>query len=110
MINLSPNAIQEVNRLQFSSEQSQPYLRVKVSQGGCADFFYQLSFDHQVQDGDRQFVINNSDIIVIIDEQTYPYIENMMIDYTEDLMGGAFQYKNPRAIKQCTCGISFAVG
>lgn len=109
MINVSPNAVQEINRLKSSSEQPQPYLRVTVSQGGCADFFYQLSFDTQVNQGDRQFIIEDSDIILITDEQTCLYIENLTIDYTEDLMGGAFQYKNPLAIKQCTCGNSFSL-
>lgn len=109
MINLSPNAIAEVNRLKSSSEQPQHSLRINVSQGGCADLIYHLSLDNQVNDGDRQFIVNDSDLTIITDAESYQYIETLTIDYVEDLMGGAFQYKNPKALNQCTCGISFSV-
>ncbi len=109
MINLSPNAIAEINRLKSSSDQHNHYLRIKVCQGGCAELLYKLQLDNQFQQGDRQFHVKNSDVIIITDSSSFEYIENLTIDYTEDLMGGAFQFKNPQALKQCTCGISFAV-
>ncbi len=107
MINLTPNAIAEVNRLHSSSDQPQDYFRIKVSNGGCAELMYCLSFDTQVDDGDRQFMIPDSDIILVTDNNSYQYLENLQIDFTEDLMGGAFQFKNPQAVSQCTCGLSF---
>ncbi len=109
MINLSHNAIAEINRLKSSSEQPEHSLRIKVSLGGCAELLYQMQLDDQINEGDRQFIITDSDVTIITDNDSYQYIEDLTIDYTEDLMGGAFQYKNPQATRQCTCGISFTV-
>lgn len=109
MINLTPNAIAEVNRLQSSSDQPQDYLRVKVSSGGCAEFIYHLSFDNQVNSSDRQFVIPDSNVILVTDNHSYGYLEDLTIDFTEDLMGGAFQFQNSQAVSQCTCGLSFSI-
>ena len=109
MINLTNNAITEVHRIQSTSDQSLPYLRVKVSPGGCAELFYQLEFDQQIDEGDRQFSLADDKIVIVTDSESYQYVEDLTIDYTEDLMGGAFQFQNPKASKQCNCGISFAV-
>ncbi len=109
MINFTPNAIAEVNRLHSSLDQPQDYFRIKVSNGGCAELVYSLSFDNQADTGDRQFVIPDSNIILIADNHSYRFLENMEIDFIEDLMGGAFQFRNPQAFSQCTCGLSFNI-
>ncbi len=107
MINLTDNALTEIKRLKSHHTPSHNYLRIKVSEGGCADLFYQLHFDDQTALHDRTFT-QYEDVVIIVDEQSYKYVENLVIDYAEDLMGGAFQYKNPLVKNHCSCGISFS--
>lgn len=106
MINFSDTAIVELKRLREYLETENSYVRIKIAEGGCADYVYQLTFDNNPQKDDHQFKAND-EIQVVIDDETYPYVKNLKIDYTEDLMGGAFQFKNIDIRDHCTCGLSF---
>jgi iron-sulfur cluster insertion protein len=37
-------------------------------------------------------------------------LQGAEIDFVEDMMGAAFQVKNPNAASSCGCGNSFSVG
>ncbi|BAQ66220.1 iron-sulfur cluster assembly accessory protein [Geminocystis sp. NIES-3709] len=87
---------------------SNSYIRIKIEKGGCADYVYQLTFDTKSQPEDHQ-LSPDSDVTIIVDRDSYQYLQNLKIDYTEDLMGGAFQFKNIDIRDHCTCGLSFAL-
>ncbi len=109
MISLTDNALLEIKRLKSQLSPHGNCLRIRVSEGGCGDLFYQLGFDDTtVASGDRTFN-HYEDLVIIVDEDSYKYIENLVVDYAEDLMGGAFQYKNPLVQNHCSCGISFSI-
>ncbi|MBL1209582.1 iron-sulfur cluster assembly accessory protein [Geminocystis sp. GBBB08] len=108
MINLTENAIAEVKRLRASLEINNNYVRILLKKGGCADYVYDLNLESHPQEGDRQFSAL-LDIIILVDAHSYQYLQNLKIDYAEDLMGGAFQFKNPDISNHCTCGLSFAL-
>jgi iron-sulfur cluster assembly accessory protein len=108
MINLTPRAIAELERLKKQQNSSEPYVRVKVSEGGCLQFFYQLDFASSAHEQDIQ-INHDSGMVIITDPQSHQSIQNLTIDYLEDLMGGAFQFKNPDITNHCNCGISFAL-
>jgi iron-sulfur cluster assembly protein len=115
MINLSPAAINEISRLK-SKQPSNVLFRLRVKSGGCADWFYDLAFDTTVKsDSDRleqstDQIVELHDIRVVIDPETLKYINGLSIDYSEDLMGGAFRFNNPQATSTCSCGNSFSIG
>lgn len=106
MINCSQTAIEELKRLKNNSDFETSYVRIKIVKGGCQDYVYQLSFDQEIQENDQK-ICPDSDITIVIDRTSYKYLENVKIDYTEDLMGGAFQFKNLDIKEHCTCGLSF---
>ncbi|AFZ47369.1 iron-sulfur cluster assembly accessory protein [Cyanobacterium stanieri PCC 7202] len=108
MINLTQSAIAEIIRLKKSNSLSQSFLRIRINQGGCADLLYHLGFDEQISEGDRTFN-HHEEIAIVVDEQSYNYVQDLVIDYAEDLMGGSFQYQNPQAENHCNCGISFSL-
>ncbi|ABA20915.1 HesB/YadR/YfhF [Trichormus variabilis ATCC 29413] len=105
MIHLSQAAASEINRLK-AKQHSMSLFRLTVKPGGCSDWFYEMSFDEKIKEGDRIFDINNTQ--VVIDHASYNYINGLAIDYSEDLMGGAFRFQNPQAIVTCGCGNSFS--
>lgn len=106
MINCTQTAIEELKRLKNNSDLDTSYVRIKIEKGGCQDYVYQLSFDQEIQENDQK-ISPDSDVTIVIDRTSYQYLENVKIDYTEDLMGGAFQFKNPQIKEHCTCGLSF---
>ena len=108
MVNLTPRAIAELERLKNQQSLSNNYLRIKVSEGGCLQFFYQLDFAQESQEQDLQFT-HESGMVIITDQNSYEQVQNLTIDYLEDLMGGAFQFKNPDITHHCNCGLSFSV-
>jgi len=108
MIKISEAAQQEIKRLQTTRQQENSYLRLGVQEGGCSGLYYTLDWDKQIQSSDR--VYPQKDFSVVIDEKSLPYLSQLALDYTEDLMGGGFRFNNPQAVNPCSCGLSFALG
>lgn len=107
MINLSKAAVEEIRRLQLRRQMPEARLRLGVKPGGCAALYYTIDFDQITNLGDRVF--DCSGIAVIVDEQSISSIKELLLDYSEDLMGGGFRFHNPNAIESCGCGNSFRV-
>ncbi|KAA0676876.1 iron-sulfur cluster insertion protein ErpA [Roseomonas genomospecies 6] len=81
-------------------------LRLTVSGGGCSGFQYGFSFDAAVNEDDHVFEKNG--VKVVTDDCSLDLLAGSTLDYVEDLMGAAFQIKNPNATASCGCGNSFA--
>lgn len=82
-------------------------LRLGVTGGGCSGFQYTFAFDENVGDGD--IVIERDGVKVLIDDMSLLYVTGAELDFVEDLVGAAFQVKNPNAQSSCGCGTSFSV-
>ncbi|MBD2430368.1 MULTISPECIES: HesB/IscA family protein [Fischerella] len=108
MIHLSPAAVSEIKRLKSRQQQPNPLFRLAVKLGGCSGWYYDTSFDEIASSGDRTFECEG--IQVVIDAESFNYVDGLTIDYSEDLMGGAFRFHNPQANASCGCGNSFAIG
>jgi iron-sulfur cluster assembly protein len=106
MIELSQAAASEIRRLRSKQLRSNIFVRLAVKAGGCSGWFYDMSFDEAVKDGDR--LIDSHGIQILIDSASLNYINDLILDYSEDLMGGGFRFHNPRAIATCGCGNSFS--
>ncbi|APR98123.1 HesB/IscA family protein [Wolbachia endosymbiont of Folsomia candida] len=59
----------------------------------------------------RDIVIKdeNGNPVLMVDNCSAKFLNNSVIDYTEDLSGSGFQIKNALAKSQCGCGSSFSV-
>jgi iron-sulfur cluster assembly accessory protein len=102
---LTTNARDEVLRWSRRLQTVQPCLRITIQAGGCAGLRYDLSFDSVLQSHDTEIICD--DIRVHTDPQTLPYLDNLTLDYAEDLMGGSFRFTNTGVHGLCNCGISF---
>jgi iron-sulfur cluster assembly accessory protein len=107
MIQISDVAQQEIKRLQTTRQQEDCYLRLGVKEGGCSGLYYTLDWSTEINSSDR--VYSQNEFSVVIDEKSLPYLHQLTLDYTEDLMGGGFRFKNPQAVNTCSCGLSFAL-
>ena len=108
MIELSPAAVSEVKRLRLKQIYSNTgRLRLRVEQSGCSGLSYQMEFETESSPDDR--IIQSDDLDIVVDSNSLGYLNGLVIDYTEDLMGGSFRYHNPNASEVCNCGTSFKV-
>ena len=101
------NAANKVKELIEEEGNNELKLRVFVSGGGCSGFQYGFSFDDTRQDGD--FVFERDGVQVVVDDTSLDLLNGAEIDFVEDMMGAAFQIRNPNAASSCGCGNSFSV-
>lgn len=105
MIDLTPAAVAEIERLKLNQQTAASFLRLKVKSGGCLKLFYELTLESQAAPEDRQLEIKG--IALVVDSQSWEYVRELQLDYAEDLMGGGFRFHNPQSKNTCGCGISF---
>lgn len=72
--------------------------------GGCAEQRYQLNFN-RAPSGSQ--VLNFGAVALHISEDAWPHVQQLTLDYVEDLMGGSFRFDNPLLSDTCNCGQSF---
>jgi iron-sulfur cluster assembly accessory protein len=120
MIEISLAAAKEIRRLMFKQQISNNCFRLAVKPGGCNDFLYDLSFncreieasvspEHPSHSDFSTTTFNCNDIQIVIDSYSLDYVKGLKLDYSEDLMGGAFRFHNPQAAVTCGCGNSFSL-
>lgn len=124
MIQLSKSAANEIRRLK-SKQQQNVLFRLAVKPGGCSGWYYNMSFDEavRVDDAERPPLLGDASqksspgdervfecygIQIIIDAESLKYVNDLTLDYSEDLMGGGFRFYNPIANATCGCGNSFS--
>lgn len=107
MITITPAAMYKIKDLIAEENNANIKLRTFVQGGGCSGMSYGFTFDETQNDDD--FVIDNTDELVIVDAMSMQYLNGSTIDYKEDLMGSNFAITNPNAATSCGCGSSFSV-
>lgn len=107
MIQLSSTATQEILRLRSQQPSPSLKLHLAVHPTGCLGLSYSLDFAEQVQPG--EVIYPCGAIQVAIPENDLKYVDGLLLDYSEDLMGGGFRFHNPNATQTCSCGNSFAL-
>jgi iron-sulfur cluster assembly accessory protein len=81
-------------------------LRVAVEGGGCSGFQYDIALDHAKPD---DLVIEKDGHQVLVDSVSLPFLQNAVIDFTDELIGARFVIENPNASSSCGCGTSFSM-
>ena len=110
MINISSAALQEIKRIQFQADsESLSNIRLSVKSGGCSGMFYDLKLETNRDDSslqDRTWEVDG--VSMIVDQESWQYVADLKLDYSEDLIGGGFRFQNSQIQDVCGCGISFS--
>ena len=106
-ITLSTRAARRIATLIADEADAGTMLRVSVSGGGCSGFQYGFAFETERKPDD--IVIERDGIVALVDQVSAGYMAGSEIDYVEDLIGAAFQVRNPNAVSGCGCGTSFSL-
>jgi iron-sulfur cluster assembly accessory protein len=105
-VTLSESAARRIKEI-VSAEKGKSALRVSVEGGGCSGFSYKFDLDNEP--GEDDIVLERDDAKVLIDQVSLIYMAGSEIDFVDNLMGQAFQIRNPNAVASCGCGTSFSV-
>ncbi len=105
MITVTPEAIQQVKKLQEEQNLQDYALRVGIQGGGCSGLSYTLGFDSEIKEKDKVFDIDG--IKVVVDMKSLLYLGGTTLTYEHSMLGGGFRFENPNAKRTCGCGSSF---
>lgn len=84
------------------------YLRLRVVGGGCSGFQNKLDLDPQVNDKlDEVFEFHG--VPVVVDKRSLMYVNEVTVDFHDDLNRRGFSITNPSAKSTCGCGSSFSM-
>ncbi|MEH6476565.1 MAG: iron-sulfur cluster insertion protein ErpA [Sneathiella sp.] len=106
-IKLSDSAATRINLIVDDLKSEKKMLRVAVNGGGCSGFQY--SFDLEDTQNPDDVVVTNKGATLLVDSISLMYLAGSEVDYVNDLIGAAFQIKNPNATAACSCGSSFSI-
>jgi len=91
--------IEDTNRVEFA-----------IEGGGCSGMNYTLNFtDREPNEQDQVIHFAKGTMKMLVPFNSYVYIMNTEIDYSNDLLNGGFKFGNPLANRTCGCGTSFSV-
>lgn len=83
-------------------------LRVGVRGGGCSGMSYTMDFEDPANIQSTDEVYDYEGFKVVCDPKSLLYLYGLVLDYSDALIGGGFQFTNPNANQTCGCGKSFS--
>jgi iron-sulfur cluster insertion protein len=107
LVKLSDSAANQINVIVDNLKSDKTMLRVAVNGGGCSGFQY--SFDLEDKTNPDDMIVKNKGATLLVDSISLMYLAGSEVDYVSDLIGAAFQIKNPNATASCSCGSSFSI-
>lgn len=105
-IELTESAAEEVKRLLEAEKKSDWGVRLGVKAGGCSGLSYSMDLAAGPEEKDK--VNESHGVRVFVDPKSYLFLNGMELDYSRQMIGGGFQFKNPNATRTCSCGTSFS--
>lgn len=82
------------------------FLRVGVTEGGCAGLTYSAEISDTIQDGES-IVLESGSIRIVAHDESTKYLNGLTIDYSDDLINGGLKFTNANTKSTCGCGQSF---
>ncbi|SDB94179.1 HesB/IscA family protein [Shouchella lonarensis] len=105
MITITESALGHIQAMKEDEGNEQLMLRIGVKGGGCSGLSYSMGFDETRNEEDTYMEIDG--LGVLVDKESTPIVNGLVIDYKQNMMGGGFTIDNPNAIANCGCGSSF---
>ena len=105
LVEMSPVAVEQLQKLLAQQDNPELALRVFVYPGGCSGMSYGMAFEDEFSEDDMLFT--QGGMRLVVDENSAHYLKGAQIDFEDSLMGGGFRIENPNAVSSCGCGHSF---
>ena len=88
-------------------ERGQGYLRVGVTNGGCAGMEYVMDYVSEIEKFDE--VVEDKDVQIVVDAKAVLFILGSVVDYEVEVLSSRFTFKNPNQPDACGCGESVTI-
>jgi iron-sulfur cluster assembly accessory protein len=108
MIQIRPKAVKELQRLLSKQAERRLLVHLNVVPGGCFEWTYQLTLT-ETYNQEKETAYRFDEVTVVLPNTALAHLQDLAIDYAEDLMGGGFRFVNPQAQQTCGCGNSFSL-
>ena len=107
MIKVTEKAKNQALNLMKQDNKDGYFIRVGVKGGGCSGLMYNLDFDNEIKETDKEFESNG--VKVVVDKKSFLYLVGTTLDFSGGLNGKGFVFVNPNAERTCGCGESFSL-
>ncbi|MCV2508347.1 MAG: iron-sulfur cluster assembly accessory protein [Candidatus Lightella neohaematopini] len=104
-INVTNAAIKKIKSILSYKNNIGYNFRVFVTNGGCNGLKYDFTLDKNINDND--YILKQSNILILIDNNSLNYLNGGSIDYIENINKSYFFIKNIKYNNKCNCGMSF---
>jgi iron-sulfur cluster assembly protein len=112
-IEVSPKAVQAIQRQLKKRGTPEASLRVGLRGGGCSGFTYVIEFhDGPPRPRDNVFdypAEDGGNVRVVVDPKSLIYLSGTLLDWEQTLMKQGYKFVNPHEKAGCGCGHSFSV-
>ena len=105
MIALTDSAREAVKKAMVRAGKEGAGFRVRIENGGCAGFRYQVGLDSNPKEDDT--VLDAGGVRVFVDAGSAPMLAGVTVDFIDMPGRAGFSFENPNAEKKCNCGKSF---
>ena len=105
LVTLTDAAAERVREI--LGERGDGYLRVGVTNGGCAGMEYVMDYVSEIEKFDE--VVEDKDVQIVVDAKAVLFILGSVVDYEVVVLSSKFTYKNPNQTDGCGCGESVTI-
>jgi len=88
-------------------ERGEGYLRVGVTNGGCAGMEYVMDYVSEIEKFDE--LVEDKDVQIVVDAKAVLFILGSVVDYEVEVLSSRFTFKNPNQTDACGCGESVTI-
>ncbi len=83
------------------------YLRVGVTNGGCAGMEYLMEYVEQPEKFDE--VVEDNGVQIVVDAKAVLFLLGSVVDYETEILHSKFVFRNPNQTDACGCGESVTI-
>lgn len=89
------------------SEREQGFLRVGVTNGGCAGMEYLMEYVDEIEKFDE--VVEDNGVKIVVDAKAVLFLLGSVVDYETEILHSKFVFRNPNQTDACGCGESVTI-
>ncbi len=105
LVTLTDAAAERVSEIM--SEKDTGYLRVGVTNGGCAGMEYVMDYVEAPEALDE--IVEDKGVKIVVDAKAVLFLLGSVVDYETTLLHEKFTFSNPNQTDACGCGESVTI-
>jgi len=105
IVSLSDAAAERVREIM--AERKKGYLRVGVTNGGCAGMEYVMDYAESPEPLDE--IVEDNGVTIIVDAKAVLFLLGSVVDYEITPLHEKFVFRNPNETDACGCGESVTI-